>query len=116
MNLNTYQKESRKFAKYNIPTIYPVLGLAGEVGEVCEKIKKLIRDNNALSCINSEVHIEIDHDKKEQIKNELGDVLWYIANLAYDLGFELSDIAKNNIEKLNSRLERGVICGDGDER
>ncbi|MDH4330938.1 MAG: nucleoside triphosphate pyrophosphohydrolase family protein, partial [Candidatus Moranbacteria bacterium] len=85
---------------------YLPLGLAGEAGEVAEKFKKIIRDKSG----------EIDSETKEEIKKELGDVLWYVAQLSTELGLEMDDVAKNNIEKLYSRLERGVIQGDGDNR
>ncbi|MBM2817873.1 MAG: mazG [Parcubacteria group bacterium] len=86
--------------------IYPVLGLCGETGEIAEKIKKVIRD---------EVGI-VSEQKKEEIKKELGDVLWYISQIATELGLSLSDVAKLNIEKLQSRLERNKISGSGDDR
>jgi NTP pyrophosphatase (non-canonical NTP hydrolase) len=47
---------------------------------------------------------------------ELGDVLWYVAQLASELGLELEDIARENLEKLSSRQRRGVLSGSGDER
>lgn len=86
--------------------IYPTLGLAGESGEVAEKIKKVIRDKNGVA----------DEETKEMIKKELGDVLWYVAQLATELGLSLDEIAENNITKLASRLERGVLQGSGDNR
>jgi len=82
------------------------LGLCGETGEIAEKIKKVIRD---------EVGI-VSEQKKEEIKKELGDVLWYISQIATELGLSLSDVAKLNIEKLQSRLERNKISGSGDDR
>jgi len=109
MNLEEYQTKSRKTALYpNIGKnfIYPTLGLAGESGEVAEKIKKVIRDKNGIA----------DEETKEAIKKELGDVLWYVAQLATELGLSLDDIAENNIVKLASRLERGVLQGSGDNR
>lgn len=104
-----YQEESRKTAGY--PTIghrvvYPTLGLTGEAGEVAEKIKKIFRDSNA----------EFSAEQLELIKKELGDVLWYLTQIATDLNIDLEDIAKTNIEKLYSRLERQKIHGDGDNR
>ncbi len=86
--------------------IYPVLGLAGESGEVAEKVKKLIRDKN----------FQIDAEFKDAIKKELGDVLWYIAAICYELGLSMDDVAKTNIEKLRSRKERNMLHGEGDER
>lgn len=80
---------------------YTVLGLVGEAGEVAEKVKKKIRDG----------HI----DEKETAK-ELGDVLWYIATAAHELGFALSEVVKMNHDKLDGREQRGVIGGSGDNR
>jgi len=109
MEFDEYQKESRKTAIYpnkgkNI--IYPTLGLVGEAGEVAEKVKKLIRDKNG----------KIDEEFKESIKKELGDVLWYLAQLCTELGFSLNDVAKTNLEKLFSRMKRGKLHGSGDDR
>lgn len=109
MTMNEYQTESRKTAKYpNIGAnfIYPTLGLAGESGEVAEKIKKVLRDKGGV----------VDEETREAIKKELGDVLWYVAQIATELGLSLDDVATANIEKLFSRLERGKIQGEGDNR
>lgn len=109
MNMNEYQASARTTACY--PTeglmglLYPVLGLAGESGEVAEKVKKVIRRNG-----------EFDADVKLQIARELGDVLWYVANLAHELGYDLDTIARMNIDKLADRKERGVVKGEGDHR
>lgn len=86
--------------------IYPTLGLAGETGEVVEKVKKIIRDDGSA----------VSEEKKEEIKKELGDVLWYIARLSAELGFTINEVAELNIKKLNSRKERGVLHGNGDNR
>jgi NTP pyrophosphatase (non-canonical NTP hydrolase) len=109
MTFDEYQEKSRKTAKYpNIGNnfIYPVIGLAGESGEVSEKIKKIIRDHGGIA---SDAH-------KEEIKKELGDVLWYVAQISTELGLSLKDVAASNIEKLYSRMERGKIQGSGDNR
>lgn len=109
MNFEEYQQESRKTAQYpqlGENFIYPTLGLAGEAGEVAEKIKKVIRDKGGV----------IDAETKEMIKKELGDVLWYVSQLATELGLSLDEVAQHNIEKLLSRLERGKIGGEGDTR
>tara|TARA_Y100001968_G_scaffold58635_1_gene49719 strand:+ start:6710 stop:7039 length:330 start_codon:yes stop_codon:yes gene_type:complete len=109
MNLNHYQDKSRTTALYpnvgNNP-IYPTLGLAGEAGEVADKVKKVIRDRKG----------EFDLVSKESIKLELGDVLWYVAQLASELGFDLEDVAQSNLDKLSNRASRGAISGDGDNR
>ena len=109
MEFNDYQTEARKTAMYpNLGGnfIYPTLGLAGEAGEVAEKIKKVIRDANGV----------VSEEKKGELSKELGDVLWYVANLAEELSLSLDDIAKRNLEKLKSRQERGKLKGEGDNR
>ncbi|HOX29801.1 MAG TPA: nucleoside triphosphate pyrophosphohydrolase family protein [Candidatus Paceibacterota bacterium] len=109
MEFNDYQTEARKTAMYpNLGGnfIYPTLGLAGEAGEVAEKIKKVIRDANGV----------VSEEKKGELSKELGDVLWYVANLAEELSLSLDDIAERNLEKLKSRQERGKLKGDGDNR
>ncbi len=109
MNFSEYQEKSRKTAIYpNIGNnwIYPTLGLCDESGEVAGKIKKIIRDKGGV----------IDNDSKEEIKKELGDVLWYISQLSTELGISLDDVAEKNIEKLYSRMERGKLHGSGDNR
>ncbi len=109
MNFKDYQKKSRKTAIYpnkGKNYIYPVLGLAGETGEIAEKFKKIIRDYNG----------KINKEKKIEIEKELGDVLWYISQIATELKIDLDSIAKNNLKKLNSRLKRGCIKGSGDNR
>ena len=109
MELNDYQRESRKTALYpNVGsnTIYPTLGLVGEAGEVADKVKKILRDKKGV----------FDKDSKDQIKFELGDVLWYISQLSSELGYELEEVANANLQKLNSRKSRGKIQGSGDNR
>jgi len=86
--------------------MYPALGLAGEAGEVCEKVKKMFRDDDG----------EVTPAKLEEIKKELGDVLWYIANLAADFGINLDEVAMLNLDKLFSRQKRGTLKGSGDNR
>lgn len=109
MDLDEYQKLARKTAIYPSKGrnyVYPLLGLAGETGEVCEKFKKLIRDSNGV----------ITKEFKEMIKLELGDILWYVANLGAELNLKLADIARSNVEKLASRKKRGKLKGSGDLR
>ncbi len=109
MELNEFQKRARRTALYpncGQNPIYPTLGLVGEAGEVAEKVKKVLRDKNGL------------FDKKtiEEIKLELGDVLWYLAQLSSEFELTLNDVAQANLDKLASRADRGRISGSGDER
>ena len=109
MNLNEYQQKSRKTAGYPAighPVIYPTLGLVNEAGEVAGKIKKVFRDKDG----------QISEETKSALKAELGDVLWYLAQVSTELGLSLDEVAEYNLQKLYSRLERGKIRGDGDNR
>ena len=109
MDFSDYQTKSRKTADYPAignAVIYPMLGLVNEAGEVAGKIKKVFRDKGG----------EISEETRQAIKAELGDVLWYIAQLATELNLSLDEIAESNIAKLYNRLERGKIKGDGDNR
>jgi NTP pyrophosphatase (non-canonical NTP hydrolase) len=109
MNFNDYQTRSRATAKYPIighGVIYPTLGLVNEAGEVAGKIKKVFRDKDG----------EINAETREALKAELGDVLWYVSQVATELDLSLDEIAETNIAKLLDRLERGKIRGDGDNR
>jgi NTP pyrophosphatase (non-canonical NTP hydrolase) len=106
MNINTYQQQASETAIYSNKLIYPTLGLAGEAGEIANKVKKVLRDNFG----------ELEENVRQDLISELGDVLWYVAALATDLKVELSKVAEKNIEKLNSRKNRGVIGGSGDNR
>ena len=109
MTFEEYQRESKKTATYHEhgrDFWYPALGLAGETGEVVEKIKKLFRDDNGVLSV----------ERRTDIEKELGDVLWYLTQIATDAGITLEDVAKGNLEKLFSRKARGKITGDGDNR
>ena len=106
MNINEYQQRASETAIYQDKVVYPTLGLVGEAGEIANKVKKILRDNAG----------EIQEDVRQNLIDELGDVLWYIAALSTDLKTDLSEVANKNIEKLNSRKNRGVIGGSGDNR
>jgi len=103
-----YQKAAIETAIYPIASsvIYPAFGLVGEAGEVANKVKKIYREDDG----------QVTPQRREQIAEELGDVLWYVAALSADLGLEMSEIARKNIAKLQSRQQRGVLQGDGDKR
>ncbi|AYB70921.1 MazG-like nucleotide pyrophosphohydrolase [Streptomyces phage Yaboi] len=85
---------------------YTILGLAGEAGELCNSFKKALRDDNGV----------VTAERAENLAKELGDVFWYVANLANELGYPLELIAKQNLQKLKSRQARGVLSGSGDNR
>jgi NTP pyrophosphatase (non-canonical NTP hydrolase) len=107
--LNDYQLESRSTARYpdvGNNLIYPTLGLTGEAGEVADKVKKLIRDRGGV----------VDQQFTEDVALELGDVLWYVAQLATELGLTLEQVASANLGKLKSRSQRGTLQGEGDHR
>ncbi len=108
MELNEYQRETRRTAVYpqELKIIYPTIGLAGETGEVAEKVKKVIRDHRG----------EFSETQKAEIAKELGDVLWYVASIAADMGYTMDDIARLNIKKIRTRAERNLIHGEGDNR
>ena len=108
MDLSEYQRQSRRTAEYPREAwlAYPALGLAGEAGEVAEHAKKAIRDDAG----------KISDERKAAMSKELGDVLWYVAQLATELGLDLDEIAGQNLEKLFSRQARGVLSGSGDDR
>jgi len=108
MDLSEYQRQSRRTAEYprGAWLAYPALGLAGEAGEVAEHAKKAIRDDAG----------KISDERKAAMSKELGDVLWYVAQLATELGLDLDEIAGQNLEKLLSRQARGVLSGSGDDR
>jgi len=109
MTLNAYQGAAIKTSNrdYGIPPIaYFALGLSGEAGEAAEKVKKLFRDDKGV----------ISGDRRDAIVGELGDALWYLSAVAYELGVDLDDVARKNLEKIESRTRRGVRGGEGDNR
>ena len=109
MRLSDYQRRSRATAVYpdaGDNLAYPALGLCGEAGEAAEKVKKAIRDDGGV----------LTAERREALAAELGDVLWYVAQLATEAGLELDRIAEENLAKLLSRKERNVLQGSGDLR
>lgn len=116
LDFNEYQKKAHETADYPSGTIgaehhavdyiYPAMALSEEAGEVAGKFAKAVRDNNGI----------IDDERKEAIKKELGDVLWFIAELCTVLNIPMEEVAQKNLEKLASRKARGVIHGSGDDR
>lgn len=109
LTFDDYQQQSRETAIYpaiNGKEVYPAMGLANEAGEVLGKIKKVYRDKDGV----------YDSGDIDALDAELGDVLWYVSQLAYELGISLEAIAAHNLEKLQSRAKRGVLGGSGDKR
>jgi NTP pyrophosphatase (non-canonical NTP hydrolase) len=109
MDFSEYQQKASRTATYPVighGVIYPTLGLTNEAGEVSGKIKKIFRDKAG----------EIGDADKTALAAELGDVLWYLAQVATELGLSLDEIAEKNIAKLLDRKARDKIRGDGDDR
>ena len=112
MTLDQYHHWAGMTAAYPTPAetldlpIYTSLKLAGEAGEVAEKVGKIMRDKEG----------KLDQSDTVELCKELGDVLWYVSRMADDLGVPLSVVAAMNLEKLLSRKARGKISGEGDDR
>ena len=101
MNFEDYQSEASQTALYprrmeNLE--YPTLGLTGEAGEVANIVKKIQRDNYGI----------INDETRNKLKDELGDVLWYISACADELGLTLREIAEYNVQKLAKRHNRAA--------
>lgn len=104
---NDYQEEAIKTAFYTGDgLVYCTLGLTGEAGEFAEQVKKMLRDDDG----------KLTVERKLRMIKELGDVLWYLANLADSLDVGLGEIAEANLNKIRDRKERGVQRGSGDDR
>jgi len=109
MTFDEYQKQSKGTAQYSdfVPAwVYLALGLAGESGEVADKIKKVIRNDDG----------SLSEEAKMELQKELGDVLWYISQLCEELGFSMDEVARLNRTKLEDRKSRNVIKSRGDNR
>lgn len=114
--VSEYQAKASEFAdypygtigtdKYPVNYIYPAMGLAEEAGEVAGKFAKAVRDNNGI----------LTTDRKEEIVKELGDVCWFVTELCNCIGVPLATVLQKNLDKLQSRKERGKIHGSGDNR
>lgn len=112
-SLDEYQQRSQKTAFYpqlGSNLLYPSLKLAGEAGEVADKVGKLWRDKDTYTPQG------LTSTDKTALLKELGDVMWYVAALATELDVNLSFVAGMNIDKLEDRVARGVIKGSGDNR
>lgn len=109
MTFDEYQQQSKGTAQYSdfVPAwVYLALGLAGESGEVVDKIKKVVRNNNGV----------FTDETKLELQKEFGDVLWYLSQLCEELGLSLDEVARLNRAKLEDRKVRDVIRSRGDNR
>ena len=111
LTFDEYQTKSVETAVYPgqgelIGLMYVGLGLAGEAGEVANKVKKIARDDDGT----------INSKSRDAIIEELGDVAWYMAMLCWEIGVPLEDVFASNLVKLADRRNRGVISGSGDNR
>lgn len=108
MKANEYQEWSEKTAIYpkDAGLAYVILGLMSEAGEVAGKYKKCIRDDNGI----------LSEERKNQMIDETGDILWYLARLSQELNTTLEEVMQRNHDKLEDRLARNVIKGSGDNR
>lgn len=110
MTLDDYQNGTAKTAIYPREgvggIVYCTLGLTGEAGEIANKVKKILRDEGG----------QLTEEKRCQLVDELGDVMWYVSQLATELGTRLEDVAHRNLDKLAARKEKGTLSGSGDKR
>lgn len=111
MNFQDYQSKTAETAIYPgkgelVGLTYTAIGIGDEAGEVLGKVKKLYRDDN----------MTLTEERRQALKAELGDVMWYISQCATELGLSLEEIAEANIEKLFARRDKGTLHGDGDNR
>ena len=113
MDFNTYQRKASETDLFEpsgdlsrVGFVEKVLGLTGEAGEAADKVKKVLRDKDGV----------FSDEDKVAIAKELGDVLWYVANISRYLDVSLEEVAKMNLAKLEDRKKRGKLHGAGDER
>lgn len=111
LTLDEYQEMTGATAIYPRDTeaaalSYVTLGLVGEAGELANKVKKILRDNDGV----------VTHEIRNDLAAEAGDLAWYLAQFATEIGYDLSEIAYNNLEKLAARAARGTLQGSGDAR
>ena len=113
MEFDEYQKIAKKYDFFEetkdlkeVGFYEKVLGLVGEAGETADKVKKILRDKDGV----------VTKEDRELLVKELGDTMWYLAAISRYLGVPLSDVAKGNLDKLESRYQRNKLHGEGDER
>jgi len=107
-NIQDYQVWSRRTAIYpaGVAVQYTALGLAGEVGEICNEIKKVYRDDDGV----------VTAERRADLVDEFGDVFWYLARVTDELNIDMQDVLERNIAKLEDRLARDVLSGSGGNR
>ena len=109
LTIREYQVGARSTAFYpdnGTNFVYPALGLAGESGEVANKVKKVLRDEEG----------KLSEQSRAALIDELGDVLWYLSAMADELGENLETVAVRNLAKRRTRQEKGSLRGSGDKR
>ena len=107
--MTTCLPESENFA-------YMMLNLVGEVGEIAGKVSKYIRKGQAIIHYNELYMPGLSDEEKGNLQKEAGDVLWQLAGLCTVMGWDLEDVARENLSKLADRKQRGVIASEGDNR
>ena len=115
MDLDEYQEAAEITAIYPhrgqaMGLVYTGLKLSGEAAEVGQLIGKAIRDTDFAETG------KLKPEVRQKIAAELGDVLWYVSEIASQINYYLSEVAQINLEKLQSRKERGTLQGSGDDR
>lgn len=114
MTLEEYQKQAMTTCMASSENFsYMFLNLVGEVGEFASKVAKAIRKEE--NCIEYN-DLGVTVTKNEELQKEAGDILWQLSGLCTVMGWNLEDIAQQNLDKLASRQQRNVIDGSGDNR
>lgn len=123
MEINEYQEKAMTTCMPSCKNFsYMMLNLVGEVGELASKVAKSIRKDSSVIINNKLGNRYSPSERKkvvlynEELKKETGDILWQLAGLCKVMGWSLEDVAQQNLDKLASRKERGVIDGNGDNR
>lgn len=123
ISFEEYQERALALAAYPMMgynMVYPAMGLAGEAGEACDKVKKHWRNFSAEN--ENKVNYtgmsgsSLNPQQCDDLVKEIGDVLWYVTALAHEIGSSLEEVARININKLESRHKRGTVLGEGDNR
>lgn len=119
LTLNEYQRRAMSTRMKTCDDVYMLLNLAGEVGELTSKVAKQIRKGNTKINENGLIRYDLGENYEtfeQELRKEAGDVLWQLAGFCSVMGWPLNDVGQENLDKLSSRAERGVIDGEGDNR